>query len=58
MLAATLGASLVGGMLEGRGMKSEIAERETKITGLGVILADERTCRAGEGTINSNSPFN
>ena len=43
MLADTLGASLVGGMLEGRGMKSEIAEREIKIPGLGVILAGEGT---------------
>ena len=41
MLAATLGASLVGNMREGRGMKSKVPERETKISGLGVILAGE-----------------
>ena len=57
LLAATLGASLVGNMLEGRGMKSKIPERETKIPGLGVILAGEGTTRADEGTINAGLDF-
>ena len=57
MLAATLGANLVGSMLEGRGMKSEIPERETKMPGLGVILAGERTSRADEGTIRVGQAF-
>ena len=57
LLAATLGASLVGNMLEGRGMKSKIPERETKIPGLGVILAGEGTTRADEGTIKSGLNF-
>ena len=57
MLAATLGANLVGSMLEGRGMKSEIPERETKMPGLGVILAGERTSRADEGTIRVGQDF-
>ena len=57
LLAATLGASLVGNMLEGRGMKSKIPERETKIPGLGVILAGEGTTRADEGTIKSGLDF-
>ena len=46
MLGATSGASLVGNMLEDRGMKSEIPELETEIPGLGVNLAREGTTRA------------
>ena len=57
MLAATLGASLVENMLEGRGMKSKVPERETKISGLGVILAGEGTTRADEGTIKARQDF-
>ena len=56
-LNATLGASLVGSMLEDRGMKSEIPERKTEIPGLGVILAGERTSRADEGTIRVGQDF-
>ena len=57
MLAARLGANLVGSMLEGRGMKSEIPERETKIPALGVILAGESTSRADVGTIRVGQDF-
>ena len=47
MLATTLGASLLGNMLAGRGTKSEIPKREATITGLGVICAGEETNEAG-----------
>ena len=57
MLTATLGASLVGNILDGRGMKSKVPERETKIPGLGVILAGERTIRGDEGTIKARQDF-
>ena len=57
MLAATLGASLVANMLEGRGMKSKVPEGETKIPGLRVILAGEGTTRADEGTIKARQDF-
>ena len=57
MLGATSGASLVGNMLEDRGMKSEIPELETEIPGLGVNLAREGTTRADEGTIKAGLDF-
>ena len=57
MLAATLGASLVGNMLEGGGMKSKIPESKTKILGVGVSLEGEGMTRADEGTIKADQDF-
>ena len=50
MLAATLGASLFGNMVAGRGMKSKIPEREATIPGPGVTRAGEGFIRGSEGT--------
>ena len=53
MLAATLGASLLGNMLTGRGMKSKIPECKAALPGLEVVPASEGTIRAGEGITNA-----
>ena len=50
MLLHTLGASLLGILLTGKGMKA-------KITGRGVIRAGEGTIRAGESTIKTGQNF-
>ena len=57
MLAATLGASLLGNMLTGRGMKSKIPKREATIPGLGVIKAGGGTTNAGKETIRVGQYF-
>ena len=57
MLTATLGASLLGNMLTGRGMKSKIPKREATIPGLGVIRAGEGMTSAGKETIRVGQHF-
>ena len=57
MVAITLGDSLLGNMLAGRGMKSEISEREAIMPGLDVIWEGEGTIRADEGTTRASQDF-
>ena len=57
MLAATLGASLFGNTVAGRGMKSKIPEREATIPGPGVIRAGEGSIRGSEGTTRVGKNF-
>ena len=57
MLAATLGASLFGNMVAGRGMKSKMPEREATIPGPGVIRAGEGSIRGSEGTTRVGKNF-
>ena len=57
MLAATLGANLLGNMLAGRRMKPKIRERRATTPGLGIIQASEDTIRAGEGTTRESQNF-
>ena len=47
MLAATLGASLLGNMVAGRRIKSKIPEHEETRPELGVIPAAEGITRSG-----------
>ena len=51
LLLCTLGASLLGNLLTGKGVK------QSKIPGQGVIRAGEGTIRAGEGTIITGQHF-
>ena len=57
MLAATLGASLLGNMLAGREIKSKIPEREATIPGVGHIRAGEAMIRVVEETTRVGQDF-
>ena len=50
MLLGTLGASLLGYVLTGKGVKAKILEK-------GLIRAGEGTIRTGEGTFRAGQDF-
>ena len=54
MLFGALGASLLGNLLSGQGVKRP---KFSNIPGRGVMRAGERTIRAGEGTIRAGQKF-
>ena len=56
-LAATLHASFLRNMLEGRGMISAVPKRKTTISGLWGIWVSDGTIRAGEGTTRAGQDF-
>ena len=56
-LAATLNASLLRKMLEGRRMISTVPKRKTTISGLWGIWVSDGTIIAGEGTTRAGQDF-
>ena len=54
MLFSKLGASLLGNLLTGKGVKAKISGRAVMRVGKGTIRADEGTMRTGKGMIRAD----
>ena len=57
MLLGTLGASLLGDLLIGKGVIATSQRREANTSGQGKIRAGEGTFRANEGTVRAVQDF-